>query len=108
MEFDATAGTITIPTTGIYKLTVNMSLLFDTVGNSEESFVLRLVRSASGDFDIPVAVGRNGGASSAYPALNFDAVAGETVKLQLGGASADLTTLVEALMSFEIESKHIR
>ncbi|RLG28813.1 hypothetical protein DRO03_08915 [Methanosarcinales archaeon] len=101
-------GTITTPSTGVYTLTINLSFLFDTVGNSEESFNLRLVGSVSGNWDVPITVGRNGGAASAYPKLSFNATAGEVFHLELGGATDDLTNLNEQLMSFEIISKHIR
>jgi len=108
MTYSDTAGTITIPSTGTYRLTVNLGLLFDTVGNSEETFVLRVNGTINGNIDLLVAVGRNGGTASAYPSISFTATAGEVVKLQLGGATTDLTTLNETLMSFEIESSHVR
>ena len=101
-------GTITTPSTGVYTLTINLSFLFDTVGNTEESFNLRLVGTVSGNKDIPITVGRNGGAASAYPKASFSAVANEVFHLELGGATDDLTNLNEQLMSFEIISKHIR
>ncbi len=101
-------GTITVPSSGVYTLTINLSFLFDIVGNAEESFNLRLVGNISGNWDIPITVGRNGGAASAYPKLSFSAVAGEAFHLEIGGATDDLTNLNEQLMSFEITSKHIR
>ena len=108
MTYSETDGTITIPSTGTYRLTVNLGLLFDSVGQSEETFVLRVNGSISGNIDLPIGVGRNGGIASAYPSISFSATAGEVVKLQLGGATQDLTTLNETLMSFEIESSHVR
>jgi len=110
MEFDPSLnnGTITVPATGVYSLVVNLSFTFDAVGNGEESFNLRLVGSVSGNNDIPITVPRNGGAASAFPKISFDATAGEVFYLEVGGATDDLTTLVEQLMSFEITSKHIR
>ncbi len=108
MNFDPVTGIITIPSTGIYTLSINLIVLFDSVGNDEETFNLRVVGSVSGTQDIPVVAGRNGGYASAYPQISFSAIAGEEVKLQLGGASANLTNVVESLLGFEIESKHIR
>ncbi len=108
MTYDPTAGSITVPSDGTYRITINMGLLFDTVGNGEETFILRVNGDINGNRDIGVAVGRNGGTASAYPSISFGASAGEVIKLQLGGASVDLTTLTETLMSFEIESTHIR
>jgi len=108
MAYSETAGTITIPTAGVYKLTINLNVSFDAVGNSEENFVLRLNGSIGGNYDIPVTVTRNSGAAIAYPSITFSAATAEVFKLQLGGASTDLTTMVENMMTFDIESKHIR
>ena len=110
MEYDPspTNGTITVPTAGIYSLSINLSFTFDGIGNSEETFNLRLVGTSLGNKDMPITVPRNGGAASAYPSMSFSATAGEVFHLELGGATDDLTTLVEHLMSFEITSKHIR
>jgi len=77
MDYDPspTNGTITVPTGGVYTLSINLSFTFDAIGNSEESFNLRLVGSISGNMDIPITVPRNGGAASAYPIVSFSAIA---------------------------------
>jgi len=110
MDYDPSPGngTITVPSTGVYTLSINLGFTFDAVGNAEESFNLRLVGSINGNKDIPVTVGRNGGSASAYPNISFSATANEVFHLELGGATDDLTNLNEQLMSFEITSKHIR
>ncbi len=108
MDYDAANGTILIPSTGIYTITINMVTIFDSVGNSAETFNLRILGSISGAQDLPVIIGRTGAYASAYPKVSFAATAGETLKLQLGGASTDITGLNEGMLGFEVESKHIR
>ncbi len=108
MDYDAASGTITVPSTGIYSITINLNVAFDAVGNSEETFNIRVNGSINGNADIPVNVGRNGGAATAYPTQSFPANAGEVIKIQLGGASDTLTNLVEHMVTIEIGSKHIR
>jgi len=108
MNYDAENGTITVPSAGIYSLTINMVIMFDAIGNTPETFNLRIVGSVSGTQDLPVVIGKNGVYASAYPKVSFPAIAGETIKLQLGGASTDITGLNEGMLGFEVESKHIR
>jgi len=108
MPYNQTTGEITVPSTGIYTLTVNMALLFDAVGPAEEQITLRILGSISGATDIPVIVGRNGGGASAYPTITFNATAGEVVKLQLACSTTTLTNVTYPLMTFEIESTNVR
>ncbi len=108
MDFDETLGTITVPSTGVYDITVNLSLLFAAIGNAEETVILRINGSISGNKDIPVTVPRNGAAASSYPSIKFDAVAGEVIKIQLACTTTTLTSVSLPLMSLDIESKHIR
>ena len=85
-----------------------VSGFIDVIGNNEEYFNIRVNGSINGNADIPVNVPRNSGAATAYPSVSFQATAGEVIKIQLGGASDTLSNLVEHMLSFEIESKHIR
>jgi len=107
MNFNATAGTIDIPTSGTYEIDVNISMLFDTIGNSEESINLRVTGTLSGSRDLPLTIPRNGGAVSAYPGIKFNGIAGESISLSLGGATRTLTNVTYPLVTFEITSVRI-
>ncbi len=108
LPYDAGAGTITMPNTGTYKLSVNLIALFDAVGNQEEGLTLRLTSSVSPDSDIPLTIPRNSGSTSAYPKITFDAVAGETLGLSVAALDSTLANFTLPLMGFEVESVTIR
>lgn len=108
MDYDAVAGTIDIAYDGKYRMTTNLSFLFDPIGNAEESFNLRFTGSVQGYQDVKITIPRNSGAVSFFPTFIFDTVVGEVMSLSVGGATATLTNIVEDIMVFEIESVNIR
>jgi len=108
MPYNATTGEITIYADGVYSLTINDSMLFDAIGNSEETVSIRLNSSIAANYDIPVTIPRNSAAASAFPKISFSATEGEVLKLQIACTTTTLTNVSFPLMSFEIESKQIR
>ena len=108
MEFDDAAGTITIPSDGIYEATPVLTLGYDILGNNEEDLVLRINGSTQGDFDIPIKLPRNGSGASFSAPISFNAIAGDIIKLQLACTSTTLTGVTYPLMNFKIKSEHIR
>jgi len=106
MTFDATAGTITAPATGLYDIKVNMTLGFDETGNSEEDLTLRFNASISGSVDIPLKIPRNSTGYSFSITDIIGLVTNDVVKVQLLGDAQSGVTY--PLMNFTLESKDIR
>ena len=108
LPYDETTGEITISSSGIYTVAINLTALFDAIGISEETITLRINGSITGNNDIPITIPRNVSAASAFPSISFSATVGEVIKIQLACLTTTLTNVSFALMSFEIESKQIR
>ena len=100
-------GTIYVPTTGKYRLTVNGSITFNDSGNQQQTIYLGINDGTTTVAEIPTVVSKNAEGVSFYPSILFDAVASVTYHLEIR-ASAQLNAAVFALLTFEIESTHIR
>ncbi len=107
---DEAAGTITIPAGGggEYRLTINLSIGYNDIGNSTETMTMRVLATDGSSFlDIPISMSKNSESSSFYPSVVFDAVEGKSYQLQLM-CSAAITGVTYPLASFDLESVHIR
>ena len=107
MPTDAAAGTIYVPTTGRYRLTINMLLNFDDIGNSTEDLYLAISDGTSVVAQIQDYLPKDSGAASFFPSILFDGVAGENYHIELR-CSTTLTNVVYTMASFDIQSVNIR
>ncbi len=107
MPINQGLGTINVPTTGIYRATINGSITFNDSGNQQETIYIGINNGTNTVGEIPTVVSKNAEGVSFYPSILFDGIANVTYHLEIR-ASKELTNAVFALMSFEIESTHIR
>ncbi len=108
MPYDANTGEITIPSNGIYGITVNMTLEYDAIGNAEEDFDILIRGTINGDTVIPVKLPRNSTGTSFSISQSFNASVNEVVTVALRPVDSTLTGVSYGMMGFEIESKNIR
>ncbi len=107
MPINQGLGTINVPTTGVYRVTINGSITFNDSGNQQETITIGINDGTSTVAEIPTVVSKNAEGVSFYPSVLFDAVANATYHLEIR-ASTVLNNAVFALLTFEIESTHIR
>ncbi|RKX84861.1 MAG: hypothetical protein DRP58_06640 [Spirochaetes bacterium] len=107
MPVNTAAGTINVPTTGKYRFTINIVMNFDTIGNTTEDLFLGISDGTSIVAEIKDFLAKDSAAGSFYPAILFDAIAGEDYHLELK-CSDTLTNIVYSVSNFDIQSVHIR
>ncbi len=100
-------GTIHVPTTGKYRLTANISISYDNIGNNKPALSLGIYNGAAIISEIVVTVTKDSEGFSLFPSKLFDAVAATELSLQIK-STTNLVNPVFDLMSFEVESTHIR
>jgi len=108
MPLNLVGGGIYVPTTGKYKLTTNIVLNFDTIGNAKEDIFLAIFDESDTLIkEIQDFLGKDSEAGSFYPSFMFNAVAGKTYHLGVK-CSIALNNITYSLVSFDITSVHIR
>jgi hypothetical protein len=109
MTYDAALGDITVPTSGFYRCTVNLSLRHDSVGNTRPVLTMRTWRTdnTGANYDVSTSLARNAESCSFFPSFIFEAVAGKTYRIQIM-ADNDITGVTVDMMSFDVKSLHIR
>jgi len=104
---NAAAGTINTPSTGTYRLGVNLNIAF-TPENSLKVLTIHLTESDN----TPVltfnqTLSKNTESASFVISVPFDATSGKVAKLRIS-SDDDITGVTADLMSFDIESINIR
>jgi len=108
LVFDPVAGTITVPSTGFYRVTINMSLTHNSTGNGRPWFEVNIgATDASSSNVIRVGSARDSEGKQLTVSILFSAVTGISYWLQVR-AESTINNVASTLMSFDIESVHIR
>ncbi len=109
MPTDLVNGTIEVPTSGTYRVTMNIVANFNTIGNAKEDIFLGVFDGANVNTDLVDEIqdflGKDSEAGSFYPSILFDAVAGRQYRLGIK-SSDNLQGLSYSLVSFDITSVH--
>lgn len=105
---DQAAGEITVPLDGVYRVTVNISITFDSATGARV-FSLRLWNDTDSTavFTIPTTIPRDVTAFNTTVSAPFSALGGRTYKFQMSSV-ASLTSVVYQFTSYDIKSEHIR
>ena len=107
MVTDAVTGTIHIPTTGKYRMTANISINYDNIVNNKPALTLGIHDGTGVIAEVIVTVTKDSEGFALFPSKLFDAVGNTDLGLEIK-CDVDLVNPVFDLMSFEIESTHIR
>ena len=107
MTTDGVAGTIHVPAAGKYRMTANISINYDNIGNNKPILTLGIRDGTSVVAEVAVTVTKDSEGFALFPSKLFDTVGGIDLGLEIM-CSTDLVNPVFDLMSFEIESTHIR
>lgn len=107
MTTDETNGSITALISGKYKITASIAVIFDTIGNTQETFYVRIVGDGgTTSAAIPSFLPRDGTAASAYPTFFTELVGGEAYTMEVS-CTDSLTGVTYPLASFAIETVHL-
>jgi len=108
MTLDPVAGRITTPTTGFYRLTMNISLLHDTTGNNRPQVSLN-VRNITQSLDnvYQIGLGRDATGTQLTVSIVFPATLNNTYELQILSDS-NLNNVTASLVAWDLTSMHIR
>ena len=107
MVTDAVTGTIHIPTTGKYRMTANISINYTNIANNKPALTLGIHDGTGVIAEVIVTVTKDSEGFALFPSKLFDAVGNTDLGLEIK-CDVDLINPVFDLMSFEIESTHIR
>ena len=108
MPTNALLGSIKAPSSGKYRLSSNIAIIFDAVGNNLESIELAIFDDVAGFVKgITSRIAKNGESASFYPSFIFDAVKDRTYHIELKCSFA-LQNVIYDLATFDISSVHIR
>ena len=107
MPTDEVAGTIQVPTGGKYRMTANISINYNNIGNNKPLLTLGIYNGSSIIAEAPVTVTKDSEGYSLFPSLLFTAVAGTFYSLQIK-CTTDLVAPTFDMMSFELESTSIK
>ncbi len=108
MNYDEALGTVTIPSNGVYRVSISITLAYDETGNSEQDMNILVNGSINGTTLVPIKMPRDSTGMSYSTSLSFDATVAEVIKLQLSAPTDDLTGVTYPVVSFEVESSHVR
>ena len=100
-------GTMTLPSAGKYRMTSNIAISYNNIGNSKPTLTLGIYDGTAIVAEIPVVVTKDSEGYALFPSKLFTAVAGKSYNLQIK-CSDNLANVVYDLMTFEVESSHIR
>ena len=105
---DPVAGTINVPTTGIYRISATLNITHADTVNSDGTASIHLVEGTLGTvLSLSFAVGKNQEGTNMSVSIPFSAIAGESYHLEVS-STTPLTTVTIHASSFDIKSEAIR
>ncbi len=109
IEVDPATGTITVPSTGIYRMTYTLACEFDADG-AKRDLILEVFddTDAAVIIDVPEKVIKDITSASFAASIPFNATAFHDYKLRVRAPDADFETVVTSLCAFDIQSVSIR
>ncbi len=104
MAVDQALGQITVPSSGIYRVNINLSILHDSTGNNRPQVSLNVYNvTDSIDGFIVVGLGRDATGTLIGLSVVFPAIANKVYELRIKSDS-DLTTVTGNLIDWDMES----
>ncbi len=107
MLVNETAGLIRVPVTGGYRITINLVMNFDTIGNNKEDLYIGIHDGVTIVKEIQDFLGKDSEAGSFYPSFVFEGQENTDYSIQIKSSFA-LTGVTYSLSEFDIASLHIR
>ncbi len=108
---DALNGRITVPTVGLYRLNINFNIAFTDTGNNTAVVDLQLwnVTQAAEALVISSSIAKNSEGCALSPNFVHDfIVPDEVFELRVRSTGTDLTGVTYRLVTFDLESVHLR
>ncbi len=108
---DGPLGRITVPTVGLYRLNINFNISFDDTGNNTAVVDLQLwnVTLGAEALVISSSIAKNSEGCALSPTFVYDfTTANEVFELQVRSTGTTLTTVAYQLVTFDLESVHLR
>ncbi len=108
---NGTLGQITVPTVGLYRLNINFNISFTDTGNHTAVVDLQLwnVTQASEALVISSSLAKNSEGCALSPTFVYDVlVAGDVFELRVKSTGDTLDNVVYQLVTFDLESVHLR
>ena len=108
---NGTLGQITIPTVGLYRLNINFNISFTDTGNNTAVVDLQLwnVTQTSEALVISSSLAKNSEGCALSPTFVYDVlVAGDVFELRVKSTGDTLDNVVYQLVTFDLESVHLR